>query len=299
MPGIFISYAEEDLLAAKKIEEILVSRTIPVSSERKIVFENQHWAKDIAATISRHNIFLLVWSQYAATSAQIEYEWTIASKMNKFVFVLFLDKTPLSKELLVNKRLYLDDLENAVQTIIEQIKFSPPSHHRQNQELLKILEVIDSPDIGTVLKKVNQALTETDKNNELTQSNKSKKWFEKWQTVVTFLVVLLTLLTFVLDIPEKIKGFKEAILGTPIESLCLKGVIVDKNGQAVVGAIVRVDKLPTKAVATTNNGSFKFDEIPGNVGDSVRVSAYYKDKKIYDEYIALPGPLKIEMEGKQ
>ena len=66
----------------------------------------------------------------------------------------------------------------------------------------------------------------------------------------------------------------------------------------IAGAEVRVDELPGKSVTTTSDGSFKIDKIPGKVGDSVRVRAFYKGLQ-RDEYVTLPGPKRFVLKKEE
>ena len=126
----------------------------------------------------------------------------------------------------------------------------------------------------------------------------SKKWWEKWQAKGTFIILLLTLLTFVFEIPDKAKKFYRGIFGEPSATCTLKGVVWDSKQMPISGVEVKVDALPGQSVKSTGSGSFKFEKVPGRVGDSVRVSAYYKGNQVWDEYVTLPGPVTIKLEHR-
>lgn len=298
MPGIFISYAKENRDIAVKLEQAFKEKKIPVCIEKESIYKKEDWPKIMAEAIAAQNLFILLWSQHTAASQHVQLEATIASKMNKSIIAICLDNTPLRTELAATKVLHIDEFNKTIQTITEKVPFSPPTHHYQNHQIIELLSQTDTSDIDTIIKVINPPNRDSQQNQNSKEPSKSKRWFEKWQTVVTFLVVLLTLLTFVLEIPEKFESFIKIICGETIETLCLKGAVRDEKG-GVAGVVIRVDKLPDVEITTTEDGSFKFPEVPGTVGESVRVKAYYNNKMIFDQYITLPGPLTIAMEEKQ
>ena len=119
---------------------------------------------------------------------------------------------------------------------------------------------------------------------------------EKWQAKVTFIILLLTLLTVVFEVPGKVKKFYREIFGEPQATCSLKGVVQNSKGMPVSGVVVKVDTLPGQSVMSTGSGSFKFEKVPGRVGDSIRVTAYTNGRLVWDEYVTLPGPVTIILE---
>jgi hypothetical protein len=76
----------------------------------------------------------------------------------------------------------------------------------------------------------------------------------------------------------------------------LRGVVLDKDQQPVADATVEVDQLPDKRQITTSNGSFVFDNVPGNKGDRVRVFVKKSKFKDHNEYVALGETPRIVLE---
>ncbi len=80
----------------------------------------------------------------------------------------------------------------------------------------------------------------------------------------------------------------------------LRGEVIDKASRApIAGAAITVKELSIDTVlttTTTNDGGFYFGKIPGKFGDRARVYVEKTGYKGLNEYIALPGPIKFELE---
>ncbi len=298
MPGIFISHSKEDRDIAENLEQAFREKKIPVCVAKACIYKNKDWPKVIAEAIAAQNLFILLWSQNAVTSKQLKFEATVATKLNKSIIPICLDNTPIPTEFAASNKLHLKNIDKTIKTITYKIATSPPARNHQNHKIIKRLTQTDTLDIDTILKIIDPSDENLQYKEKSRHPSKSNKWFEKWQTIVTFLVVLLTLLTFVLEIPEKFENFISILFGETIETTCLKGAVIDEKG-GVAGVIIRIEELPEVEITTTEIGSFKFLEVPGKVGEEVRVRAYYKNERIFDQNITLPGPVIIEMEGKQ
>ncbi len=85
-----------------------------------------------------------------------------------------------------------------------------------------------------------------------------KKFFEKWQTWVTFLVALLTLIGLMIDLPQKIIPlFKSEKPDAKIRQV-LAGEIVDEEGNPLPDVIVQLPEFDVLA-RTDSFGKFKLE----------------------------------------
>jgi hypothetical protein len=275
VPGVFISYARTDLISAQKLEELFQAEGFRVWRYQPGIVPGEQWPKAIGRAIEKGKIFLLLWSQQAAESPVVDLEWNTALALQKTIVPVFLDNTPLPAALKSFAGVFLEEKDPAltVKKILDMTAKLAPA-----QTLPTPLPVESRPGAA--------------------HDKTSPKWWENWQARVAFFVILLTLLTFVLDIPEKAINFYQAIFGKPLVTCTLKGVVLDVRQMPIGGVEIMVDKLPGLSVKSTGTGSFLFEKVPGDVGDRVRVTARCPGYKVWDEYVTLPGPKRIILEDQ-
>ncbi len=313
-PGVFISYAREDLQAAQKLEKILQAEGLRVWRDQESIYAGEQWPKAIGQAIENENIFLLLWSKHSAESHFVEFEWNSALALMKTIVPVLLDNTPLPAALRAINGVSFADTGNAVKKLLELMAVSPPSPQGQNPLVIRELSQVKENSIDAVLERVKTTYQQQgwhvygnvyqvsggylhiDSPGTGAAIPQPKKWWEKWQAKVTFIILLLTLLTVVFEIPGKVRKFYRDIVGEPPATCSLKGVVQDSRRMPVSGVVVKVDVLPGQSVMSTGSGSFKFEKVPGRVGDSVRVTAYTNDRLVGDEYVTLPGPVTIILE---
>lgn len=77
----------------------------------------------------------------------------------------------------------------------------------------------------------------------------------------------------------------------------LKGVIRDSSTkEGLANATIEVEVLPGERFATTTDGGFSIDRIPGMSGESARVYVAKDGYARKDEFVTLPGPKTIFLE---
>jgi hypothetical protein len=76
----------------------------------------------------------------------------------------------------------------------------------------------------------------------------------------------------------------------------LRGQVVDQNDNALEGVRIEVEGTPSRIAQTTSDGGFNIDKIPGQVGDRARIFLSKDGYKKHNEYVALPGPVRIKLE---
>jgi len=214
MPGIFISYAKEDRDIAVKLEKAFKEKKIPVCIEKESIYKKEDWPKAMAEAIAAQNLFLLLWSQHAAASQPVQFEVTIASKMNKSIIPIRLDNTPLPTELASTKALHIDEFDKTIQAITEKIAASPPTHHHQNHQIIKHLAQTEASDIDSIIKAIDPPNKDSQQNEYSSEPSKSKRWFEKWYAKAVVIATILTIVGFALEIPSQMKELSDTFSGS-------------------------------------------------------------------------------------
>jgi hypothetical protein len=132
----------------------------------------------------------------------------------------------------------------------------------------------------------------------------AKKWYEQWQTYIALVASILGILVVLLDLPKKwreafpLKTEKEAAASKTeiaIETVSLKGTILQEDNKPLRGAVIKLDKLPGDSTVTTSDGGFIFSAVPGQIGENVRVYVYAAGYQSRDEYKSLPGPIELHL----
>lgn len=311
MNGIFISYSHEDGSTAEKLEEKLRERGISIWRDRESIYAGEHWPRAIGEGIAAQRIFLLLWSEHSAKSHFVEFEWNTALALKKTIVPLFLDDTELPAALEAKNGIFFDSIDTAVDKILALPDTPAAPDPTQNRRVIDSLGKIKEKSVKPVLEEVktiynqqgwvvegNVYQAEGDINITIKEKEGPKKWWEKWQAKILFFVALLALLTFVLDLPQKVKGFYDTITGPPAPTCTLKGVVLDSEGMPVSGAKITLDELPGESITTNSDGNFKFEKVPGNPGDDIRIKVYVGGEMRRDEYAVLPGPVAITLEEK-
>lgn len=130
MPSVFLSYARRDLSFALKLEQALQNRGISVWRDQKDLGAGDLWAKKTGDALASSDQFVLVWSQEAARSSNVTFEWNAALNANKRIIPIFVDDTPLPPFLLGITAVDGRALEQAVAKIEAAIRSkrgpSPP-----------------------------------------------------------------------------------------------------------------------------------------------------------------------------
>lgn len=102
---------------------------------------------------------------------------------------------------------------------------------------------------------------------------------------------------------------KEVILSTPPNNIqidnknvrselpnsYLRGVVKDSGGKLLPSASIRIEEFPELFVETTSNGDFFLDGIPKKEGDKVRLFVSKDGYDEHNEFVALPGPVRITL----
>lgn len=80
------------------------------------------------------------------------------------------------------------------------------------------------------------------------------------------------------------------------EASYLRGQVVDANGNPISGAQIEVMDLPGQYFRTATDGGFYIERIPIRPGERARVYVSKEGYKKRNEYVTVPGPVRIRLE---
>ncbi|MFZ0389573.1 MAG: TIR domain-containing protein [Calditrichia bacterium] len=317
MRGAFISYSRENSDFANRLAEAISQKNIKVWRDQNNIYASQQWPKIIGEAIAAQDVLLLLWSKAAASSHFVEFEWNTALALKKPIIPVLVDDTPLPPMLTAMQGVILKDFEDVINRIVQSVKFPYSAENSQQQnKVIEKLEEIDATSPDTVLESAKNIYRQQgwvvqgniyqvsgrDINISIQEATGTKEnpkeWWEKWQARVAFVIIILTLLTTLLDLPKKVKEAWQEVFDKPVVTSSLKGIVVNRDGMPVGGAVVKLDVLPGDSARTTSDGSFKFSEVPGEVGDDVRVYVSASNYQRRNEFVTLPGPVELVLERK-
>jgi WD40 repeat protein len=93
MPKLFVSYSSANRIEAESIHAALELDGHEVWRDKTRL--ETDWSREIALGLAQSEAICLLWSEPAATSQWVRQEFLTARALEKRIFVLFLDKTPL------------------------------------------------------------------------------------------------------------------------------------------------------------------------------------------------------------
>jgi hypothetical protein len=79
------------------------------------------------------------------------------------------------------------------------------------------------------------------------------------------------------------------------EETYLRGLVVDRENNPVPGARVTIDELPAQDFTTTTDGGFSIEKIPRGAGDRARIYVQKNGYENHNEYVVLPGPVRVHL----
>jgi hypothetical protein len=127
---------------------------------------------------------------------------------------------------------------------------------------------------------------------ESTKPPRGKSFFETWIKVAGLLVALCALAVAVIVNSDRLKEtFLDSASTTP-----LRGVVSDIQRKPIADATVEIEELRGKPQTTTSDGGFYFPKVPGKAGDRARVFVKKPNYREQNEYVTLPGPVRITLE---
>jgi hypothetical protein len=273
MPKLFISYAREDSKVCKKIDQALREKGITVWRDQQSIYGGQQWPKAIGEAISSSDFFILLWSEHSAESHFVDFEWNTAVALKKNVIPCFLDETPLPNSLSAINGIFFDNFEEALSKILDSMKACTQkvNNVRSSEVIKKLADVPDvepekvlntvknifSKEGWSVKGNVYQAVGDIHVTVQGPVERKKDSIFVKWQTWLALCVAFLTIISLLLEIPQKIEDLFKTEKTNSSTTQVLAGEIVDDNGNPLPGVTV---ELPEYGVQdeTDEHGKFRF-----------------------------------------
>ena len=180
MSKAFLSYENDDLKLIKPVADALAAQGIAVWRDKDKLAGGQKWPKELGEAIAAQDFFLLAWSENAAKSQFVEFEWNTAIALGKTIIPCLLDNTPLPVSLRANQGILIEELDQAVQAIIAAIQRQPTkTDHELASGVIKQLAVIKTARGKENLREVNAIFTE------------NKGLAKKWQIQISLVAVIL------------------------------------------------------------------------------------------------------------
>ncbi|MCS4432871.1 TIR domain-containing protein [Aquiflexum gelatinilyticum] len=309
--SIFLSYSRDDYKSVQQIQTLLREKGIMVWIDQESIYAGENWPKAIGEGIAKQSKFMLLWSKHAAKSHFVEFEWNTALALKKKIIPVLLDTTPLPPTLISIQAIEYALLSNSLHFIKKKLDQIVPHQIYSQQEVLDKLDEIKENSPMAVLAKAKMIYKQEgwtiqgnvyQVNGEnitihhpLNSSEKNKKWYELWQTYIALIAGTLGILVILIDIPKKWREAFPLETEEVIASISVKGIIYNEENQPIVGAIIKIDKLPGESTITTNEGGFIFNDVPGEAGDAVRVYVEASGYESRNEYKTLPGPIEMHL----
>ncbi len=310
MPSVFLGYARADAAQVGALEQILRDQGIEIWRDQESLYGGQHWPKAVGEAIALHDFFLLTWSRAAASSHFVEFEWNTAVALRKPLIPCLLDDTPLPAALRAVQGIDVNaqDASARLSVALQAAPLPPLPGDRISQVLGRLegigthaadqvasqAQAIYAQQGWSVQGNVYQANGNIYVNvQQPADSKQGKSRLESWAKRVALVAAILGIIISLFALQDKIEErfFLESAT-TP-----LRGIVLDvRNDQPIPDATVTVQELPDKPQTTTSDGGFVFDKVPGNPGDRVRVFVKNPKYKDYNQYVALPGPVRIKLE---
>lgn len=298
MANIFLSYSRKDLGLVQQLEQALQAGGHSVWRDVESIRGGEQWPKVIGEGIAANDFFVLVWSQHAAQSHFVEFEWNTALALKKIIIPCLLDDTPLPPSLRAINGILFQDFATGISSLLKALQQSSPAvAPAQQTNVLAKLQTLkaEAPE-----KVVAEAKTIFEQQGWNVQGNvyqaagdihvtvapasekHEKKLLERWQTWVGLIGGILAILAALTELPEKIvKMYHTLASNTPSDSAqialqwqTLKGQIKDEDGLPLDSVRVLLPEF-NQSDTTDANGVFEF-RVYAMPQERVRLEAYRK-----------------------
>jgi len=271
MAQVFLSYARRDLPNLQPLLQSLGAHGITVWRDQDNLYGGQHWPKAIGEAIAAHDVLLLVWSQEAAASHFVEFEWNTALALQKSILPCCLDSTPLPPALSSINEIDTRQPHEALPKILHVLQqpVTPP-RVEQSAKVITTLAEITATEPAQVVHiakamfmqqgwsvqgNVYQAARDMHVTLAPQPPGAAKTWLEKWQTWMVFLAALLSLITVTLNLPTRIRETFTSTSATTEVLQRLSGMISDERQEPLADVEVFVPEFKLTAI-TDRHGAF-------------------------------------------
>jgi hypothetical protein len=295
MPSVFVSYATADRAIAEQLSALLAAQEmdgqkISVWRDQEKLYGGQKWPKALGEAIAGQDYVLLLWSQRAAQSHFVEFEWNTAIALKKTIIPCQLDAAPLPPSLTADQGIVVEEPEMALPKIVAALQGQPaPRDPARTSAVVGQLAGIGTTKDKDVAREAKSIFAKQHWNVQGTvyqaagdiniiapsSPKQDKSLLEKWQTWVALAVGILTIVTLALELPRKIPWLTpmngsltdaHGILNQP-----LAGQVVDaSNGYPLSGVRIAVLDMNIEPQVTDQDGHFRFDGIRGKRQERVQ-----------------------------
>lgn len=258
MSTLFLSYSRHDLDTVVPLARDLAAHGLRVWRDQDSLYSGQRWPKAIGEAIAGQDVLLLVWSQQAAQSRFVEFEWTTALALHKPVLLCHLDSTPLHPSLQALHSIPGHEGEATLRGLLDALQALPPAASAVHQQ--KVLATLPAT-APAAPEALTQALRSrfvqpgwqvggnvyqaTEMHITMTAPPPAPRrgWLERWYTWVALLAALLTVLSLTLDVPGQVRDLWYGLAAQRLARQTLAGVIWDAHRQSLPGVQVFVPEL--------------------------------------------------------
>ncbi len=321
MPSVFVSYARDDLDVVQQLAQGLMERGVSVWRDQDSLYAGQKWPKALGEAIASHDAFRFVWSKHSAASEYVELEWCTAVALKKTIFPWLLDETPLPSSIASIQAIdvrepaqAVRDIMNALPAVVSQtdqarsadvIRKLADIPATEPREILRSAKLLFNQQHWTVQGNVIQAAGDTHVTTGTQPAVKQEKsLLEKWQTWVVLVVGILTAITLLIELPEKVERAKptpapSAEPEAQVVKQVLAGTVRDEANDPMPGVRVSIPKYDL-TTTSDENGVFRFDEVMAPKQELVDIQAWKDGYMTFDDGASLGRTsVPIDMEKKR
>lgn len=269
---VFLSYAREDLVTAKRLEQALRDNQHSVWRDQESVYAGQNWPKAIGNAIDAKDAVVLLWSTQAKRAHFVEFEWSTAIALKRPILPCLLDETSLPPSLSSYNAVSINNFEADFPKILKSLQRlsleTDPNHSvkvleqlddmssAKPKEAVKAVRKIIKQQVANVSGDVYQAGGDISVRIDKREESPLKRVLEKWHYIVAILVGILTVVQitrkeFSCDTPSDIPG------NTVLEEQIIAGSIQDEKQLLLSGITVILPEYDLRDT-TDSTGRFMF-----------------------------------------
>ena len=306
MPSVFLSYSRKDLSLVEQLETQLKNAPdVSVWRDQKKLYGGDKWPKVLGEAIADQDVFLLVWSKNSDASHFVEFEWTTAIALKKTIIPCLLDSTPLPPSLRATNAISISDSPKIVPALTGAGFAEDRGRRAEVVSKLGQITTTKPRDVLDAAKALFDQRNWTVQGNVIQGENvtvqieqrsgeSAKGFLEKWQTWVGVVVGVLTAVTLVVGLIDKMPGPNDDA-GMFLQSL--DGRIFDKcTQQPIPGVTISLSR--ARQTQTDQTGNFHL-EVEATKQEQVTFTA---QKPGYESYSGLASvglnPVSINLSRK-
>jgi hypothetical protein len=159
MPSVFLSYARADLEVVESLVQALAGQRtdgqeISIWHDQEKLYGGQKWPKELGQAIAKNDLFLLAWSQNAAESHFVEFEWNAAIALKKPIIPCVLDNTPLPDLLRAIQSIPANDIKRLLSAFQARAGLADTTRHIEVIEDLDRITAVDPQEAIRAAKQV-------------------------------------------------------------------------------------------------------------------------------------------------